>query len=35
MAAIEVSVTVNGINHLKMVISRLSGINGIVLISRN
>ncbi len=35
MAAIEVSVTVNGINHLKMVISRLSGINGIVSVGRN
>ena len=35
MAHIEVSITVNGINHLKMVISRLSGINGIVSIERN
>ncbi len=34
-AIIEVSVTVNGINHLKMVISRLSGINGIISISRS
>lgn len=34
-ALIEVSVTVNGINHLKMVISRLSGINGIISIARN
>ncbi len=35
MAHIEVSITVNGINHLKMVISRLSGINGIVSIGRS
>ncbi|MBQ8133955.1 MAG: bifunctional (p)ppGpp synthetase/guanosine-3',5'-bis(diphosphate) 3'-pyrophosphohydrolase [Clostridia bacterium] len=35
VAIIEVSVTVNGINHLKMVISRLSGISGIVSIGRN
>ncbi len=35
MAIIEVSITVNSINHLKMVISRLSGINGIVSIGRN
>lgn len=35
MATIEVSITVNGINHLKTVISRLSGINGIVAIGRN
>ena len=35
MAHIEVSITVNGINHLKMVISRLSGIHGIVSIERN
>ncbi|MBQ5561782.1 MAG: bifunctional (p)ppGpp synthetase/guanosine-3',5'-bis(diphosphate) 3'-pyrophosphohydrolase, partial [Clostridia bacterium] len=35
MAHIEVSITVNGINHLKMVISRLSGVNGIVSIERN
>lgn len=34
MAFIEVSITVNSINHLKMVISRLSGINGIVSIGR-
>lgn len=35
MAHIEVSITVNGINHLKMVISRLGGINGIVSIGRS
>ena len=35
MAFIEVCITVNGINHLKMVISRLSGINGIVSIGRS
>lgn len=35
MAHIEVSITVNGINHLKSVISRLSGINGIVSIGRS
>lgn len=35
LAIVEVSVTVNGINHLKMVISRLSGINGIVSVGRN
>lgn len=35
VAIIEISVTVNGINHLKSVISRLSGINGIVSIGRN
>ena len=35
MAFIEVSITVNGINHLRMVISRLSGINGIVSIGRS
>lgn len=35
MAHIEISITVNGINHLKMVISRLSGINGIVSIGRS
>ena len=35
MAFIEISITVNGINHLKMVISRLSGINGIVSVARN
>ena len=35
MAVIEVSITVNGINHLKTVISRLSGINGIVAIGRH
>ena len=35
MAVIEVCITVNGINHLKMVISKLSGINGIVAIGRN
>ena len=35
MAHIEVSITVNGINHLKMVISRLNGINGIVSIGRS
>ena len=35
VAIIEISVTVNGINHLKNVISRLSGINGIVSIGRN
>ena len=34
MAVVEVTITVNGINHLKMVISRLSGINGIVSIGR-
>ncbi len=34
-AMIEVSVTVNGINHLRTVISRLSGISGIISISRN
>lgn len=34
MAFIEVSITVNSINHLRMVISRLSGINGIVSIGR-
>lgn len=34
MAMIEVSITVNSINHLRMVISRLSGINGIVSIGR-
>ncbi len=34
MAFVEVSITVNGINHLKNVISRLSGINGIVSIGR-
>ncbi len=35
MASIEVSITVNGIGHLKSVISKLSGINGIVAIGRN
>lgn len=35
IAMVEVSVTVNGINHLKMLISRLSGINGIISIGRN
>ena len=35
MAAIEVTVTVNGINHLKTVMSRISGINGIVSVGRN
>ena len=35
MASIEVSITVNGINHLRMVISRLSGINGIVSVGRS
>ncbi len=35
MAIIEITITVNGINHLKSVISRLSGINGIVSIGRN
>lgn len=35
MASIEVSITVNSINHLKMVISRLSGINGIVSVGRS
>lgn len=34
MAFIEVTITVNSINHLRMVISRLSGINGIVSIGR-
>ena len=34
MACIEVTITVNSINHLRMVISRLSGINGIVSIGR-
>ncbi len=34
MAMIEVTITVNSINHLRMVISRLSGINGIVSIGR-
>ena len=35
IAMVEVSVTVNGINHLKMLISRLGGINGIISIGRN
>ena len=35
MAMIEVSVTVNGIKHLKMVISKLGAISGIVAIGRN
>ena len=35
VAIIEVSLTVNGINHLKMVISKLSGISGIVSVGRN
>ena len=35
MAIVEISVTVNGINHLKTVISKLSGINGIVSVGRN
>ncbi len=35
IAIVEVSVTVNGINHLKMLISRLSGINGIISIGRS
>lgn len=35
MAHIEVSITVNSINHLKMVVSRLSGINGIISIGRS
>ena len=34
-AIVEVSLTINGINHLKSVISRLSGINGIISIGRN
>ncbi len=34
MAFIEITITVNGINHLKMVISKLSGIHGIVSIGR-
>ncbi len=34
-AIIEISLTVNGINHLKMVISKLSGISGIVSVRRN
>lgn len=35
MAYIEVTITVNGINHLKTVISRLSGISGIISVDRN
>ncbi len=35
MAIVEISVTVNGINHLKTVISKLSGINGIVSVGRS
>ncbi len=35
MAYMEVTITVNSINHLKSVIGRLSGINGIVSIGRN
>lgn len=35
MAHIEICITVNGISHLKMVISRLSGVNGIVSVERN
>ena len=35
MAAIEVTITVNGMSHLKTVISRLSGIDGIVSIGRS
>ncbi len=34
-AIVEISVTVNGINHLKTVISKLSGINGIVSVGRS
>ncbi|MBQ9461036.1 MAG: bifunctional (p)ppGpp synthetase/guanosine-3',5'-bis(diphosphate) 3'-pyrophosphohydrolase [Clostridia bacterium] len=34
MAVVEITITVNGINHLRSVISRLSGINGIVSIGR-
>ena len=33
-AIVEVSLTVNGINHLRSVISRLNGINGIISIGR-
>ncbi len=35
MAMIEITITVNGIGHLKMVMSRLSGISGIVSVGRN
>ena len=35
MAYIEVTITVNGINHLKSVISRLSGISGIISVERS
>ena len=35
MAVIEITITVNGINHLKSVIGRLSNINGIVSIGRS
>lgn len=35
MAAIDIGVTVNGINHLKLLISRLNSINGIVSIDRS
>ena len=35
IAVIEVSLTVNGISHLKMAVSRLSGISGIISVGRN
>ena len=35
LAIIEVTVTVNGMNHLKVVMNRIGGINGIVSIGRN